>query len=131
MKISYHKAHYHLSKKNWLIATIQQIKKDLFWQNIDLQLSDFTSMEEFQEQLSKLFSFLEQQEHQTLLNILCRVDILEEQIQKAMSETSDVSFSDVKAKLLVKRCLLKVLMKYHFSNQENRVRKDFLINKIE
>jgi len=131
MKISYHKAHYHFSKKNWLIATIQQIKKDLFWQNIDLQFSDFTSMEEFQEQLSKLFSFLEQQEHQTLLNILCRVDILEEQIQKAMSETSDVSFSDVMAKLLVKRCLLKVLMKYHFSNQENRVRKDFLINKIE
>ena len=131
MKISYHKAHYYLSKKNWLTATIQQIKKELFWQNIDLQLSDFTSMEEFQEQLSKLFSFLEQQEYQTLLNILCRVDILEEQIQKAMSVTSDVSFSDVMAKLLVNRCLLKVLMKYHLSNQENRVRKDFLINKIE
>ncbi len=48
-----------------------------------------------------------------------------------MSETLDVSFSDVIAKLLIKRCLLKVLMKHHFSNQENRVMKDFLINKIE
>ena len=56
---------------------------------------------------------------------------MEEHIQKAMSETLDVSFSDVIAKLLINRCLLKVLIKYHFSNQENRVRKDFLINKIE
>ena len=37
-----------------------------------------------------------------------------------MSETVDEPFSDVIAKLLMKRCLLKVLMKYHFSNQENR-----------
>ena len=38
MKISDQEAHYYLSRKNWLTATIQQIKKDLFWQNIDLQL---------------------------------------------------------------------------------------------
>ena len=88
-------------------------------------------MEELQEQLSQLFSYLEQEEYQTFLNILYRVDIVEEHIQKAMSETLDVSFSDVIAKLLINRCLLKVLIKYHFSNQENRVRKDFLINKIE
>ena len=131
MKISYQEAHYYLSRKNWLTATIQQIKKDLFWQNIDLQLSVSTSMEELQEQLSQLFSYLEQDEYQTFLNILYRVDIVEEHIQKAMSETLDVSFSDVIAKLLINRCLLKVLIKYHFSNQENRVRKDFLINKIE
>ena len=73
-----------------------------------------------QEQLSKLFSFLEQGKYQTLMNILYRVDVGEEQIQKAMSETVDEPFSDVIAKLLMKRCLLKVLMKYHFSNQENR-----------
>ena len=65
------------------------------------------------------------------MNILYRVDVGEEQIQKGMSETLNVSFSDVIAKLLIKRCLLKVLIKDHFSNQENRVRKDFLINKIE
>ena len=51
------------------------------WQNIDLQLSDSTSMQELQEQLSQLFSFLEQEEYQTLLNIFYRVDIVEENIQ--------------------------------------------------
>ena len=66
-----------------------------------------------------------------MMNILYRVDFGEEQIQTAMSETVDEPFADIVAKLLMKRCLLKVLMKHHFSNQENRVRKDFLINKIE
>ena len=49
-----------------------------------------------------------------------RVDVGEEILQKAMSETVNEPFSDVVAKLLMKRCLFKVLMKHHFSNQENR-----------
>tara|TARA_B100000609_G_C17086912_1_gene367153 strand:+ start:328 stop:591 length:264 start_codon:yes stop_codon:yes gene_type:complete len=81
MKTSDQEAHHYLSRKNWQTATIQQIKKDLSWQNIDLQLSDSTSMQELQEQLSQLFSFLEQEEYQTLLNIFYRVDIVEENIQ--------------------------------------------------
>lgn len=81
MKISDQEAHHYFSRKNCFKATIQKIKKDLFWQNIDLQLNDSSSMEELQEQLSQLFSFLQQEERQTLLNILYRVDILEEYIQ--------------------------------------------------
>ena len=54
------------------------------------------------------------------MNILYRVDVGEEQIQKAMSEKVDESFLDIVAKLLMKRCLLKVLIKHHFSNHENR-----------
>ena len=42
-----------------------------------------------------------------MMNILYRVDVGEEQIQKAMSEKVDKLFSDVVAKLLMKRCLLK------------------------
>ena len=66
------------------------------------------------------FPLIEQDQYQTLTSILYRVDVGEEQIQKAMSETVDEPFSDVVAKLLIKRCLLKVLMNHHFSNQENR-----------
>ena len=120
MKISEQEVQQYLARRSWLSATILQIQKDLSWQNLELPLSTSPSAEELQEQLSKLFSFLEQGQYQTLMNILYRVDVGEEQIQKAMSETVDEPFSDVMAKLLMKRCLLKVLMKYHFSNQENR-----------
>lgn len=120
MKISEQEVQQYLTRKNWLTATIQQIQRDLSWQNLELRLSDSPFVEELQEQLSKLFSYLEKGQYQTLMNILYRVDIGEEQMQKAMSETVDEPFSDVVAKLLVKRCLLKVLMKNHFSNQENR-----------
>ena len=89
-------------------------------QNLELPLSTSPTPEELQKQLSKLFCFLEQGQYQTLMNILYLVDIGEDQIQKAMLETLDEPFSDVVTKLLMKRCLLKVLMKHHFSNQENR-----------
>lgn len=119
MKISEQEVQQYLARKNWLAATIQQIQKDLSWQNLELPLSISPSAEELQEQLSKLFSFLEQGQYQKMMNILYRVDVGEEQIQRAMSETVDEPFSDVVAKLLMKRCLLKVVMKHHFSNQEN------------
>ena len=83
-------------------------------------MSTSPTVEELQEQLSKLFFFLEQGKYQTLMNILYPVNVGEEQIQKGMSEKVDESFSDVVANLLMKRCLLKVLMRHHFSNQENR-----------
>ena len=120
MKISEKEVNQYLARRSWLSATIQQIHKDLSWQNLELPLSTSPSSEELQEQLSKLFSFLEQGQYQTLMNILYRVDVGEEQIQKAILETVDEPFSDVVAKMLMKRCLLKVLMKHHFSNQENR-----------
>ena len=119
MKISKQELQHYLNRRNWLVATTQQIQKDLSWQNLELQLSASPSIEELQEQLSKLFSFLEKGQYQTLMNILYRVDIVEEEIQKAISETVDESFSEVVAKLVMKRCLLKVLMKNHFYNQEN------------
>ena len=126
MKISEQEVQQCHVRRSWLAATIQQIQKDLSWQNLELPLSTCPSAEELQEQLSKLFFFLEQGQYQTLMNILYRVDVGEEQIQKAMSETVDQPFSDVVAKLLMKRCLLKVLMKHHFSNQENRSSKRLL-----
>lgn len=120
MKITDQEAQQYLAKKDWLTATVQQIQKDLSWQNLELPLSISPSVEELKSQLSKLFSYLEQGQYQTLMNILYRVDVGEEQIQKAMSEAVDEPFSDVVAQLLMKRCLLKVLMKHHFSSKENR-----------
>ena len=60
MKISEQEVQQYLARKNWLTATIQQIQKDLSWQNLELPLIASPSIEELQEQLSKLFSFLEQ-----------------------------------------------------------------------
>ena len=120
MKISDQEVLHYLKKRNWLAATIQQIKSDLLWQNLELPLSASPSIEELQEQLSNLFSYLHQGHYETMMNIFYRVDVGEKQIKKAMSETLDKPFSDVVAKLLMKRCLLKVLLKHHFSNQENR-----------
>ena len=60
MKISEQEVQQYLARKNWLTATIQQIQKDLSWQNLELPLIASPSIEELQEQLSKLFSYLEQ-----------------------------------------------------------------------
>ena len=120
MKISQQEVQQDLGRRSWLSAIIHQIQKDLSCQNLELLLSTSPTVEELQEQLSKLFFFLEQGKYQTLMNILYPVNVGEEQIQKGMSEKVDESFSDVVAKLLMKRCLLKVLMRHHFSNQENR-----------
>ena len=70
MKISEQEVQQYLARKNWLAATIQQIQKDLSWQNLELPLSISPSAEELQEQLSKLFSFLEQGPYQAMMNIL-------------------------------------------------------------
>ena len=70
MKISEQEVQQYLARKNWLAATIQQIQKDLSWQNLELPLSISPSAEELQEQLSKLFSYLEQGQYQTMMNIL-------------------------------------------------------------
>ena len=59
MKISEQEVQQYLTRKNWLTATIQQIQRDLSWQNLELRLSDSPFAEELQEQLSKLFSYLE------------------------------------------------------------------------
>ena len=60
MNISKQEAQQYLARRNWLAANIQQIQKDLSWQNLDLPLSISPSAEELQEQLSKLFSDLKQ-----------------------------------------------------------------------
>ena len=60
MKISEQEVQQYLARKNWLTATIQQIQKDLSWQNLELPLIASPFIEELQEQLSKLFSYLEQ-----------------------------------------------------------------------
>ena len=75
MKISQEEVQQYLARRSWLAATIQQIQKDLSWQNLEMSLSTFPSAEELQKQLSKLFSLLEQGQYQTLMNILYRVDI--------------------------------------------------------
>ena len=69
MKISEQEVQQYLTRKNWLTATIQQIQRDLSWQNLELRLSDSPFVEELQEQLSKLFSYLEKGQYQTLMNL--------------------------------------------------------------
>ena len=68
MKISDQEVLHYLNKRNWLAATIQQIQLDLSWQNLELPLSASPSIEELQEQLSNLFSFLDQGHYQTMMN---------------------------------------------------------------
>ena len=52
MKISEQEVQQFLVRRSRLAATIQQIQKDLSWQNLELPLSTFPSAEELQEQLS-------------------------------------------------------------------------------
>ena len=55
MKISEQEVQQYLARKNWLAATIQQIQKDLSWQNLELPLSTFPSAEELQRTIIKTF----------------------------------------------------------------------------
>lgn len=55
MKISEQEGYQYLARRSWLEATIQQILKDLSWQNLELTLSTSPSAEEFQETIIKTF----------------------------------------------------------------------------
>lgn len=109
----------YLNQKEWLKATIEQIQKDLSWQNLTLPLNKYTAGFELRKKLSNLFFYLEQGQYQTLMSILYRVDVDEEKIKKAMQQSVDLSFSEVLAELMLHRCLQKVVIKKHFSQRKN------------
>jgi hypothetical protein len=109
----------YLAQEKWLQATVQQLQKDLSWQNLELPLSDQYDAEETLKKLAALVEYLEQGQHQSLMNILYRVDISEQQIQQVMQSTLDETFAQVVARMLCYRCLQKVMTKHHFSNPEN------------
>ncbi|MBC8464358.1 MAG: hypothetical protein H8D62_01650 [Bacteroidetes bacterium] len=115
-----------LKQKELFQATITQLQKDLSWQNLELPLGESPTVEELKIKLSSLFSYLEQGQYQTLMNILYRVDVSEQQIKKAMENVVDEPFSDVLAQLMLHRCLQKVIIKQHFSKEKNTDEQDLL-----
>ena len=56
MKISEQEVQQYLARKNWLTATIQQIQKDLSWQNLELPLIASPSIEELHKNNYQNFS---------------------------------------------------------------------------
>ena len=115
-----------LKQKELLQATIAQLQKDLAWQNLELPLSESSTVEGLKLKLSSLVSYLEQGQYQTLTNILYRVDMSEQQIKKAMENLVDEPSSDVLAQLILHRCLQKVIIKQHFSKEKNTDEQDLL-----
>ena len=115
-----------LKQKELFQATIAQLQKDLSWQNLELPLSESPTVEELKIKLSSLFSYLEQGQYQTLMNILYRVDVSEQQIKKVMENVVDEPFSDVWTQLMLHRCLQKVIIKQQFSKEKNTDEQDLL-----
>ena len=71
MKISEQEVQQCHVRRSWLAATIQ-IQKDLSWQNL---VTIEHIAEESRTIIKTFFSFLEQGQYQTLMNIFYRVDV--------------------------------------------------------
>lgn len=114
----------HLNSKELFEAFKTQLKKDFDECGCN---SDFVdSMEpEFDEMKQTLIQVIKQNEkrsHFNLQQLLYRIDINEKRLSPELSENKTEDYIAVVAELIIKRILQKIVLKKHFSSNENQKR---------
>ena len=104
-----------IKANQYLAETLAQLEKDflMIGVNFDIQkpVADYKTLFSF---TYNLVNSLNEQNPKLLLNLLYRIDLSEEMVQKQMQETS-LSFSEILSELIVKRELYKVLLRKKIS----------------
>ena len=95
----------------YLVETLTQLEKDFLMIGVSFDIEkpivEYKTLFAF---TTNLVDSLNEQNPKLLLNLLYRIDLSEEMVQKKMQETS-LSFSEMLSKLIVKRELYKVLLR--------------------
>jgi len=104
-----------IKANQYLSETVVQLEKDflMIGVNFDIQkpVADYKTLFSF---TYNLVNSLNEKEPKQILNLLYRIDLSEEMVQKQMQETA-LSFTEMLSELIVKRELYKVVLREKFS----------------
>ena len=110
----------YLNDVDILNQTAQQIQKDfsLFDITILFERSTKDAYTQFVQQILPRIKQLINSDYQKLYSLLYRVDISETQIKKESAANVDMPFEEIITRLIIKRCLQKVVLRKLFSKHD-------------
>ena len=79
---------------------------------------DFTTLEEFKNYLTNRLAFLLDNKYDTLINILYRIDVPEDKLDKLFAERNRDYIPTALAELIIERSLQKVRFRQYYKNGE-------------
>lgn len=98
-----------------------QILKDFEGIGETLNLNQCKSHKELFNQLFPLIAYFIQTHHQKLMNVLYRIDVSEQVIQKKLNEQPNLQADIILAHLIIEREMRKVITRLYFSeNPKNK-----------
>ena len=106
----------------WMFKTATQLEHEFCVEKwiFTKPLNSQTAFQELVLQLNpKLNNLLEQKGAIYCTQLLYTIDVSESQIAKAIALESDADFAEVLTKLIIRRCLQKVLIRNYYNSPEN------------
>ena len=104
-----------IKANQYLSETVVQLEKDflMIGVNFDIQkpVTDYKALFTF---TNNLVNSLNNQDPKRILNLLYRIDLSEEIVQKQMKET-DLTFTEMLSELIVKREIYKIIVRKNIS----------------
>lgn len=115
---------------HWMLQATAQLEKEFSqykWEFVR-PIQAETAFSDLEKQLfPKLRSQIALKGDSYCKQLLYRIDISESQVAKAMALEQDKDFTEILTKLIIRRCLQKVLIRNYYKSQE----KDALGNCLE
>ncbi len=109
-----------IQSNQFLNETTTQLENDFLTVGVNFDIAksvmDYKQLFSF---TANLVNALNEQDPKRIINLLYRIDLSEEKVQKEMQNTQH-TFSELLAELIVKRELQKVILKNYYSNPENQ-----------
>ena len=103
-----------------LKQTVEQIQKDFSFFDITISFKESKqdAYTQFVQQILPRIKQLIKSDYQKFYSLLYRVDISETQIKKESAANIDMPFEEIITRLIIKRCLQKVVLRKLFSKNE-------------
>ena len=109
----------YFNKLDIIKDTAAQIIKDfeMFGMEVKFSGNAYNAYEELFDQIEPHIKKMVDSNRQKFLGILYRIDLSDEQIQKAVNSNSSEPFSEIVTDLIIKRELQKVVIRNHYKSR--------------
>jgi hypothetical protein len=109
---------------SWMLKALVQLEKEFVLEQwtFKIPVNPETAFQQIVEALHpKLDELIRLRGASFTKQLLYKIDLSESQVAKANSLAQDVEFSEVLAKLILKRCLQKVLIRNYYKDYEKGI----------
>lgn len=112
----------YINRLDLITDTANQVIKDFDMFGVEIKFSGnaYSAYQELFEQIEPRIKNLMHDNQSKFMGILYRIDLNDEQIQKAITQNVSESFSEIITDLILKRELQKVVIRNHFKS-DNRM----------